>query len=290
MNLLEPDEPAPFETVGVARPRPIVFVCDHAGRRMPRRLDHLGLEERHWADHIAWDVGAAAVARALVERFDASGVLAVYSRLVVDLNRDLDDASAFPALSGGVLVPGNLGLSAAAKGERARALYEPYHAAVDAALDRARTRDTDPVLVAVHSFTPRMHGVARPWHVGVLWDKDPRLALRLLAALRAQPGVVAGDNEPYSGRHPADYTIDHHAEPRGIAHVSIEIRQDLIRDEGGQRDWAERVATALRGPLEDERLYRARTPAGPGAAPRALGAPRPGSPAVFGAEVAGDIE
>jgi predicted N-formylglutamate amidohydrolase len=197
-------------------------------------------------------------------------VLAVYSRLAVDLNRDLRDGSAYPALSGGVLVPANLGLSAAAKAARARALYEPYHWAVRDALDRAGGRGAPapasfaaasaagaPVLVAVHSFTPTMHGLGRPWHVGVLWDKDPRLAVPLLAALRAQQGVVAGDNEPYSGRHPADYTIDHHAEPRGIAHASIEIRQDLIRDEAGQREWAERLAAALCPVLEDDALYHA---------------------------------
>jgi predicted N-formylglutamate amidohydrolase len=294
MNLLAPDEPAPFE-IYEPRParRPIVFVCDHAANRVPRSLGALGLDPRQLQEHIAWDIGAGGVARRLIERFDARGVLAVYSRLAVDLNRDLGDGSAFPALSGGVLVPGNLGLSRTAKAERARRLYDPYHAAVAAALDRIGARaaldridaraalerldaradadpdegadadpaeDSAPVLIAIHSFTPRMHGVARPWHIGVLWDKDPRLAVPLLAALRARAGVLAGDNEPYSGRHPADYTIDHHAEPRGIAHASIEIRQDLIRDEAGQREWAERLAAALAPVLEDDALYRRRRP------------------------------
>jgi predicted N-formylglutamate amidohydrolase len=260
MSLLTPDEPPPFEPVDGRARRPLVFVCDHAGNRVPRALDGMGLEARHLTDHIAWDIGAAAVARRLTEWFEARGMLAVYSRLVVDLNRTLRDATVFPAISDGVLVPANLGLSDKAKAERARVLYKPYHEAVRRTLEAAVTPDSSPILVAVHSFTPRLHGVERPWHIGVLWDKDPRLALGLLAALRRQPGLVAGDNEPYSGRHPADYTIDHHAEPLGIAHVGIEIRQDLIRDETGQQRWAERLAEALGPVLEDPALYRRREP------------------------------
>ncbi len=269
--MLTPGEPLPYEAVHVGE-RPVVVVCDHAGNRVPRALGRLGLEERRFADHIAWDIGAASVARRLIEALDARGVLGVYSRLVVDLNRHLDDATAFPPISDGVLVPANLGLSRAAKAERARALYEPYHRAVRHALEAAGAgasaaaiaptaraagvSGTHPVLVAVHSFTPRVHGVDRPWHIGVLWDKDPRLALPLLAALRAEPGVVVGDNEPYSGRHAADYTVDHHAEAAGIAHASIEIRQDLIRDEAGAARWAERLGEVLGRVLAEPSLYR----------------------------------
>ncbi len=257
--MLTPDEPLPYEAVHVGE-RPVVVVCDHAGRRVPQALGRLGLEARCFADHIAWDIGAGAVARRLIETLDARGVLGVYSRLVVDLNRDLDDATAFPALSDGVLIPGNLGLARAAKAERARALYEPYHRAVRHALEAASGGETHAVLVAVHSFTPRLHGIARPWHVGVLWDKDPRLALPLFAALRAEPGVVVGDNEPYSGRHAADYTVDHHAEAAGLAHVSLEIRQDLIRDEAGAARWAERLGRVLGDVLAAPSLYRRLAP------------------------------
>src|SRR5690606_23723411 len=175
---------------------------------------------------------------------------------VVDLNRSLRDPSAFPAISDGVLVPGNLGLDAAAKAARAAALFEPYHGAIRRLLDQAEARGESPVVIAVHSFTPRIYGVARPWHVGVLWDRDPRLALPLLAALRSERDLVVGDNEPYSGRHPADFTMDHHAEARGLAHASIEIRQDLIRDADGQDAWAARLAAALGEVLADPDLYR----------------------------------
>src|SRR5690606_26996201 len=160
---------------------------------------------------------------------------------------------------------------------RALALHAPYHEAVGRALDAAGTPRQAPVLVAVHSFTPRLHGSERPWHIGVLWDKDPRLPLRLLAALRVRRDVVVGDNEPYSGRHPADFTIDHHAEPRGIAHVGIEIRQDMIRDPEGQARWAGIVGDALAGVLGDPALYRPAAPAeGAGAARRGAAPPGPG--------------
>jgi predicted N-formylglutamate amidohydrolase len=265
--LIAADEPPAFSAVSSGKPadgRELVIVCDHASNRVPAALRGLGLDARHLKDHIAWDIGAAAVALKLTEWLGGRGVLGGYSRLVVDLNRSLMDGSAFAPLSDGVLVPGNVGLDAEAKAERAAAFYWPYHDAVDRALDEATSDETQPVMIAVHSFTPRLHGIERPWHVGVLWDKDPRLPLRLLETLRARPDIVAGDNEPYSGRHPADFTIDHHAEPRGIAHVSLEIRQDLIRDEPGQLRWAEQLADVLEPLLKDPALYRPAPPVGLG--------------------------
>lgn len=254
-SLLASDEPPPYELVGEQRDRPLIFVCDHASNRVPRALGSLGLEARRLEDHIAWDIGAAGVARHLLERFQASGVIAGYSRLVVDLNRALHHSSAFPELSDGALVPGNLRIDADAKALRAASLYRPYHEAVRRLIDAKTSADRAPVLVAIHSFTPRQHGVARPWHIGVLWDKDPRLPIALLQALRAQRGTVVADNEPYSGRHEADYTIDHHAELQGLAHASVEIRQDLIRDEPGQARWAERLGDALAAVLDSRQLY-----------------------------------
>src|SRR5690606_10523944 len=287
-SLIAPGEPPAFSVVrsGTARRdgREIVLVCGHASNRVPAALDGLGLDERHLLDHIAWDIGAAAVAVKLTEWLGGRAVLGGYSRLVVDLNRALTDASAFTPISDGVLIPGNLGLDAAAKAARAEAFYWPYHDAVDRALDEATSPESSPVMIAVHSFTPRLNGIERPWHVGVLWDKDPRLPLRLLAALRAHPDIVAGDNEPYSGRHPADFTIDHHAEPRGIAHLSLEIRQDLIRDEPGRQRWAERLAEVLDDVLAAPELYRPAKAVGLG--PDETGAGRRAVPDARGAGAA----
>ena len=286
--LIGPGEPPAFSVVrsGTARAdgREIVLVCDHASNRVPAALGGLGLDERHLLDHIAWDIGAAAVALKLSEWLGGRGVLGGYSRLVVDLNRSLTDGSAFTPISDGVLIPGNVGLDAAAKAARAEVFYRPYHDAVERALDEATSPESSPVMIAVHSFTPRLHGIERPWHVGVLWDKDPRLPLRLLAALRAHPDIVAGDNEPYSGRHPADFTIDHHAEPRGIAHVSLEIRQDLIRDEAGQARWAERLAEVLDEVLAAPELYRPADAVGIG--PDETGAGRRAAPDARGIRAA----
>jgi predicted N-formylglutamate amidohydrolase len=183
-------------------------------------------------------------------------VLAGYSRLVVDCNRHLEDPSSIVAESDGILVPGNRGLSAAQREARARAVFWPYHRAIDQALEDIRSARGVPALIAVHSFTPKMHGKVRPWHCGILWDRDPRLAVPLMEALRRETGLVVGDNEPYSGRHPADYTVDVHAENRGWPHVCIEVRQDLIASAKGAAEWAERLERALVPLLSDAGLYR----------------------------------
>jgi predicted N-formylglutamate amidohydrolase len=254
-ELLGGDEPPAYELIEHRDPRRIVLVCDHASNRVPAALGTLGVTPANLERHIAWDIGAGAVTRLLSERLGANTVLGGYSRLAVDLNRDLEDPTAFPAISDGILVPSNLRLSVEARARRARALFKPYHEAVNRVASALSHDDVSPVFVAIHSFTPRLHGVWRPWHIGVLWDKDPRLAVPLLAALRQHDDLVVGDNEPYSGRHPADFTIDHHAEPRGLAHVGIEIRQDLIDDDDGQRRLAGLIGDALEAVLIAETLY-----------------------------------
>lgn len=253
--ILADDEPPACELIEGSGRRPVIFVCDHASNRVPRSLDGLGLADHHLEDHIGWDIGAAAVARRLARWFGANAVLAGYSRLVVDLNRALHDAGAFAEISDGVLVPGNIRLSIRDRGARAREIYHPYHRTVRQLIDADTTAEQTPVLIAIHSFTPRANGIERPCHIGVLWDKDPRLPLPLMRALRTDSDIVVADNEPYSGRHPADFTIDHHAEPLGLAHTGIEIRQDLVRDEIGQERWASRLADTLRPLFEQEALY-----------------------------------
>ena len=254
-GLLAADEAAPYEVLEVEAARPIVLACDHASNRVPRALDSLGLTKEHLQQHIAWDIGAGAVTQLLSRRLMANAVLGNYSRLVVDLNRDLEDPTAFPAISDGILVPGNLGLTVEQKAERARALFKPYHEALRRVTQDWTSAGQVPVFVSIHSFTPKLHGVRRPWHIGVLWDKDPRLAIPFMEALRRSGDIVVGDNEPYSGRHPADFTIDHHAEPLGLAHIGIEIRQDLINDISGQQRWGDVLAGVLESVLSSDTLY-----------------------------------
>lgn len=254
-GLLAPDEPAPFEVHEPAPGLPVLLTCDHASARIPRALGTLGLAAPRLAEHIALDIGAAALTRRLGERLGAPQLLAGYSRLVIDCNRRLDDPTAFPAVSDGVIVPGNAALDAAGRRGRAEALYWPYHHAIRDRLAALEGLAPAPALIAIHTFTPVMHGRPRPWHLGVLWDVDPRVPVALLGRLGALDGVVVGDNEPYSGRHPADFTVDHHAEAGGLPHVSIEVRQDLVTTTDGVEHWSAVLAEALAPILDDPGLY-----------------------------------
>jgi predicted N-formylglutamate amidohydrolase len=253
--LLGPGDPPPVEICHDQGAAPVLLTCDHASNAIPRVLDGLGLPPAALTKHIAWDVGAAAVTRLLAEALGAPALLAGYSRLVVDCNRDPGDPTSIPAVSDGVAVPGNRDLTEEARAARLAACFAPYHAAIAARLD-ALLAGMPPALLSIHSFTPVMAGVARPWHVGILWDKDGRIPEPLLAALRADPAIAVGDNQPYSAREPAGYTVRHHAVRRGLPNVAIELRQDLVADAKGARSWAERLATALRPILARREIYR----------------------------------
>ncbi len=254
-RLLGEGDPPPFEVHHDGGRRRALIVCDHASRAIPRSLGGLGLPDEATWRHIAWDIGAAELARALSQRLDAPALLAGYSRLVVDCNRRLEDPSCFVAYGDGQRVPGNERLTEADRRVRAAACHEPYHKAIAARLHDFARQGVIPALIAVHSFTPVLGTEARPWNVGVLWDHDPRIAVPLLARLRAEPGLVVGDNQPYSGRHPADYTVDHHAESAGLPHVCLEVRQDELLTPAGIACWTERIGGALEAILAAESLY-----------------------------------
>lgn len=261
--LLAPDDPPPFETVNETGRALVLLVCDHASRRVPKALGDLGLPPTAFDRHIAWDIGAAEVARQLAETFDAPLVMSGYSRLVLDPNRATDNPTSIPAVSDGQHVPANDGLQPVERTRRIKALFEPYHAAVAAALAAFKRRKVVPAVVSVHSCTPVFQGFARPWHVGVLWNQDGRLARplieRLAAISVAGKGIAVGDNQPYSGQGGEGYTVKRHAEAAGLPHVTLEIRQDLIDTRRGARKWAKVVAEALGPLLVDPALRRAST-------------------------------
>jgi predicted N-formylglutamate amidohydrolase len=243
--LLAPDEPAAFEVIEGAARSPFLITCDHAGKRLPRLLGTLGLPEAELGRHIAWDLGAACVARSLAQQLGAFAILQTYSRLVIDCNRQPGVPSSIPTTSESTAIPGNEALPAAAAARRARDIFTPYHERIVHELER-RARTAEPtVLIAMHSFTPIFHGVPRPWHVGMLYNRDARLGHALLALLRADPALVVGDNEPYAVGDLSDYGIPVYGEQRGIPHVEIEIRQDLLLEEAGQAAWAKRFAELL---------------------------------------------
>jgi len=243
--LLSPDEIGPLEVQGRDGPSPFFIVCDHAGRLIPRGLGNLGLADDQLDRHIAWDIGAAGVARRLGAALGAHTVLQRYSRLVIDCNRPLDAPDSIAAISERTVIPGNQGVGAAAAEQRAAAIFHPYHDEIRRALDARHASGQPTVLVAVHSFTPVFMDVPRPWHAGVLYAQDGRLATPLLAALRAEGDLVVGDNQPYAASAQTDYSIIVHGERRGLPHVELEIRQDLIADQQGQEAWARRLAGLL---------------------------------------------
>ncbi len=230
--LLCADEPGPFKVLNPLAKSPVLLVCDHASCRFPTSLGDMGLDPFARRCHLAVDIGAGALTEKLALSLGVTAVLAQYSRLVMDCNRQLMDPGAHLEYGDGTVIPGNRNLRQADKDLRAATLYWPYHDAIDKQVQRLRLLSSQPAFIAVHSFTPVMNGEARPWQVGVLWDTDTRLRDIFLEAFTAA-GYRVGDNEPYSGKAPQDFTIDHHAEAIGLPHLGIEIRQDLIDDEAG---------------------------------------------------------
>jgi predicted N-formylglutamate amidohydrolase len=243
--LLDPDEPDPVVFDNEAGASAFLLTCDHAGRAFPRRLDRLGLPPAETARHIAWDIGIGAVGIELSRLLDAALVRQHYSRLVIDCNRDPTVPSSIPEISETTPIPGNRGLGERARAARYEAIFRPYHAAIATALDRRGATGRASVLVALHSFTPIFKGEVRRWHAAVLFNRDARLAHALAVLLRGEGGFVIGENEPYAVSDATDYTVPVHAERRGLVHVEIEIRQDLIAEPAGQVLWAERLARLL---------------------------------------------
>jgi predicted N-formylglutamate amidohydrolase len=241
--LLTAEDPPPVRVLREAGGSGLFLTADHAGRVIPSALGDLGVSAAERERHIGWDIGIAAVTERVSELLDATAVLQTYSRLVIDCNRDPSWASAMPEISENTVIPGNVGLSAADRDARVAAIFTPYHERIRALLDGRANRRT--VLVAMHSFTPSFKGESRAMHVGMLYNKDARLARILMELLSQEGDLIVGDNAPYAVTEDSDYGIPTHGEKRGLAHVEVEIRQDLIVTPHGQQVWAERFARLL---------------------------------------------
>ncbi len=244
-RLLHADEPPAVSVERRHGVSPLFLTCEHASNRIPRRLGSLGIEAPALQSHIAWDIGALNVARGLSVRLDATLVAQSYSRLVIDCNRRPEAPDSIPTVSENTEIPGNRNLHPAQARARVEEILAPYHDAITRHLDARRRLGRASVLVAVHSFTPVYDGSARPWHVGVLYNRDRRLPQIMLELLSDADHLVVGDNQPYHVADLTDYTIPVHGEGRGIAHVEFEIRQDLIATLTGQAAWADRLADLL---------------------------------------------
>jgi len=245
-RLLAPDEPPAFVEIGRERRSNFVIVVDHASRRIPRRLGDLGLPAAELQRHIAWDIGALDVARLVAAELDATLVAQNYSRLVIDCNRDPKVPTSIPTLSESTPIPGNMNLSDEQRAARRREIFDPYHDHVRALLDERQAAGRPTILVSQHSMTDIFKGVRREMHAAVLYNRDRRFPGLVLDILRREPPLQIAENEPYFVSDETDYTIPRHGEERGLPHVEIEIRQDLLLDDAGQREWATRIGNTLR--------------------------------------------
>jgi predicted N-formylglutamate amidohydrolase len=235
----------PFEVIEGDRNKGLVLVSDHAFNLLPDEYGDLGLPSAEFNRHIAYDIGVESVTRKLAELTNAPAVMARFSRLLIDPNRGEDDPTLIRQLYDGTVIPGNYPLPDAERQRRIERFYAPYHDAVSSVIASvARKTGAAPLVISVHSFTPFMQGRERPWHAGVLWDKDPRAVRPLIKSLERSPGIIIGDNEPYDGALRGD-TMFKHCTLNGYAHALIEIRQDLIVAEAGAFEWAARLAPIL---------------------------------------------
>ncbi|OMQ27004.1 N-formylglutamate amidohydrolase [Serratia oryzae] len=244
-SLLAAHEPA---AVTVERPQgisPFLLLCDHAGQAIPQRLGDLGLASGEIDRHIGWDIGALNVSQHLGQHLDATLIHQHYSRLVIDCNRTPGVVTSIPLISELTAIPGNHGITAAEMGAREQEIFQPYHQAIAHTLNNRLAQDRPCALIAMHSFTPVFKGEARPWQVGLLFNRQPKFALLLAELLREEGGLQVGINQPYAMTDATDYTLPVHAERRALPYVGIEIRQDLIADAPGQQAWAARFARLL---------------------------------------------
>jgi predicted N-formylglutamate amidohydrolase len=244
--LLSPDEPAPVLEFNREGRSPFVIAVDHASRLIPEKLGDLGLPPDELKRHVAWDIGSLPVAFKVAQALDAPLVAQNYSRLVIDCNRDPAAPTSIPLEAEHHPVPGNIGLSAEAIAERRTEIFEPYHAHLREILEERQAAGRFTILVALHSMTDLFKGARRPMHAAVMYNRDPRFARVVQALLQREPGLVVADNEPYAMSDATDYTVPTHAEKRGLPHVAIEIRQDLVTNDSGQTAWAKRITEALR--------------------------------------------
>ena len=244
-SLLARDEPSPVRVLRESGASDFVLTADHAGQLIPRRLASLGVSAAERERHIAWDIGIAGVTERLSDALDAAAVLQTYSRLVIDCNRDPAWPSAIPAISEHTAIPGNVDLSEADRAARTAEIFLPYHHRIAALLDARAAIGRRSVLVAMHSFTPVFKGESRAMEVGVLYFRRTRLAEIMLDLLRNEGDLTVGENAPYALTADSDYSIPFHGERRGLEHVEIEIRQDLIATSDGQAAWADRFARLL---------------------------------------------
>ncbi|SCA57536.1 conserved hypothetical protein [Candidatus Terasakiella magnetica] len=255
--LLGPDDPLPYEILNREGETPLLLICDHASNRIPKSLKKMGLSQDELNKHIGWDIGAAGVARYISNELNAPAVLCNYSRLIVDCNRQPGDPTSIPKISDGIEISPNHDLTESNQVQRSEAVFWPYHHAVTEVGAHLWRKGPPPALFSIHSFTPELMSrhEERPWHISILWKRDPRLAAPLIEILSRESGLVIGDNVPYSGWEDA-YSIDLHGAAPGLPYCAIEIRQDLIANKAGEKKWGKIISDALREIMSDPSIFK----------------------------------
>lgn len=234
----------PFEIIDGDYTKGLILLCDHARNAIPSSYGTLGVPPDELKRHIAYDIGAEGVFRGLAQRLGVPGVMAGFSRLLIDPNRGEDDPTLVRQLYDGTIIAGNYPLSPQEVHNRLQQFYRPYHDAVDAVLEKAQTCGVIPAVISIHSMTDRWNGVLRPWEISVLWDVDPRMAQGLIEEFQSLNGITVGDNQPYDGALRGD-TLYRHCTMNGLSHALIEFRQDQVANEEGIRIWVDRVAPII---------------------------------------------
>lgn len=243
-----------FERIEGQREKGLLLLCDHASNYLPPKYGTLGLDGAQFERHIAYDIGAQALTRGLASRLGVPAVMSKFSRLLIDPNRGIDDPTIIMQLSDGTIIPGNYPLEASEREFRIMNFHQPYHDAINTEIGQFFAEDIVPVVFSVHSFTHAWKGVARPWHVTILWDSDARFPIAMLDALKRQDNIIVGDNEPYDGALGND-TMFTHCTRRGLAHALVEVRQDLICDRDGVDEWVERLVPALEETIKMPQMH-----------------------------------
>lgn len=245
MPLLALGDPPPYVIERDHGTSPFFLTCDHGGRVIPSVLGDLGVSEPERRRHIAWDIGVAELGKRLAAKLDAFLITQTYSRLVIDCNRHPGSPQSIVTVSERTAIPGNVGLGDGERTARASEIFYPYHDRIVRELEARAARKQQTVLITLHSFTPVYMDDVRAMQAGVLYNRDARLGHALLAELRAEGDLEVGDNEPYAATEATDYALVVHGERRGLLHVEVEVRQDLIEHAPGQDAWAERLARVL---------------------------------------------
>lgn len=224
---------------------PLLVIGDHAMNHLPKTANGLGLPPGVIEQHVGFDIGSEGLVRGLAGRFGAGAVMAGFSRLYIDPNRDTTRFDSIVEVADGLPVPGNQGLTQSQRDARICDMFHPYHDGLARSIDSLRQRHRDPLLVSIHTFTPAMAGQERPWHAGVLWHHDRLTAKAALSLLRRESDLCIGDQEPYPGNI-FNYTMDRHAGRPGLRHLTLEVRQDLVDHDEGVAEWVDRLSRTVK--------------------------------------------